>query len=119
MIAVNTEDLERIAARDDNMPKNLFENEKCLFLFLRCLNREYSTGILPAREAQREKQSFLQHYNNTNELREIYFSYIKTWTNCEHLFTEVEKSTCDKCETCETCRRIARIIDGRERNITL
>ena len=113
---MTVKDIDKIAARDDNMPKNLCENEKCLFLFLRCLHREYNAGILPIEEAKREKQSFIKHFNNTNEMRGIYFSYIKTWEKCEMLFAEVEKSTCNKCETCGTCRRIARILDGRDKS---
>ena len=108
-------DIERIAAYNCDMPKDLLDIEKCLFRFLRCLYREYDAGTLSHYYGNIEKEDFLKYYNKAKELRKMYLKYIGRWNKCEMMLSEVEKSTCNQCQTCETCRKIARIWDGRER----
>jgi hypothetical protein len=111
---MNFNEIERFAASNCDMPENLIDTEKCLFLYLKCLYREYDTGILSSYYGNLEKKSFLQCYNNVVELRNMYLEYMSRWQKCEMLFAKIEKSNCAKCDMCEICKKAIHILDGRE-----
>lgn len=107
-------DIELAAYSQESMPKNLLDSEKCMYLFLRCLYRDYKDNNITLINAEKEKNEFTFVLNRVLDSKKMFIDCIKRWNKCEYLLSEIEKSTCNICNTCELCRKVARIIDGRE-----
>lgn len=108
------QNIERLAFKGNDIPKNITDDERCLFLFLRCLYRDYKDQNITLINAEKEKAQFTDALNRIMNSKKLSIEYIRRWNRCEYLLADIEKSKCTDCSLCDQCRKIARMLDGRE-----
>lgn len=106
---INTEQLERLAASDEEMPDNLGLPEQLLFLTLRELYKNFRSGAVNRDRAKREKSRILVAYQglaNEYKVVEQHLSIRKKLTqNIGDIY---------KCG-CQNCRKLINIFNGVDR----
>jgi len=103
------EEIERAAARGDELLDGLSQPRQLLFLSLRSLYREYKTGALTKDQAHLEKLRILKVYENAEINWNIYQETAQMRNRLSRYFVEIEKGGCDK------CRLAIKIFDGRSK----
>lgn len=110
VIAMMFRELERAALKGLDMPKNLWQFEQLCFLSLRCLYREFKSGVITKNQARAEKQDIIKAY----EIGELHHRVDMQTQQMWHDLSEYLRMI--NFDGCEQCRTAAKIIDGRIKN---
>lgn len=106
---MTTEELERLAASDAEMPYELDMPEQLLFLTLRTLYQNFRSGSVNRDRAKREKSRIYVAYNCLTTDYNITKQHIKIRERLRHNIGDLYKCGC------ESCRKLLNIFVGVDR----
>lgn len=104
---MTTENIERLAMRNDLLPSSLNQAEQLLFLSFRCLYQSYRSGTITREQAQAEKHELIRAFEDAQRWIKIYHDTGKMRVELAGYSKEVESGTCER------CKKLMRIFDGR------
>ena len=106
---VDTEQLERLAASDEEMPDELDMPEQLLYLTLRTLYQNFRSGAVNRDRAKREKSRIYVAYYNLGNKYKATEEHAEIRQRLSHHIGELYQ--CD----CANCRKLLNIFTGVDR----
>ena len=106
---MTTDELERLAAADEEMPDDLAMPEQLLYLTLRTLYQNFRSGAVNRDRAKREKSRIYVAYNGLRSNYRATEEHIKIRKRLSHNIGELYQ--CD----CASCRKSINIFQGVDR----
>lgn len=103
---MSTEELEKLAAKGEQMPDGLTAPEQLLFQSLRQLYALYKTGRIKKEWAKAEKTKILQEYAQNVLNHKCWVTSLERQRKLSYMIQDIRK-----CE-CETCKKVLRIVEG-------
>lgn len=113
---MTTEEIERAALSNIELPNALNSVEQLLFLSLRQIYLTYKDHAINGEQASIEKSKVLKSYKDMVQIlqsRDIYLIQMQRWNKAEKFMPELEKANTEGCPTCERAKMIIKILDGR------
>ena len=107
---MTTEELERLAATDSEMPEGLSMPDELLFLTLRTLYQNFHSGAVNRDRAKREKSRIYAAYEILKSDYAVVEHHLDIRKRLTHNISEIFGSDCPH------CKKLVRIFTGVERN---
>ena len=95
------------------MPENLCLPDQWIYLALRSVYYQYTSGFITKEQAEAEKRQLREEYQKAKFYWQISLEDAKRRNRLSRYFSEMEKDGCEK------CRLALRIFDGRESGATM
>lgn len=106
---MTTEELERLAASDEDMPDNLEMPEQLLYITLRTLYQNFRSGAVNKDRAKREKSRIYVAYYGLRDKYKATEKHVEISKRLSHNIGELYQ--CD----CANCRKLLNIFTGIDR----
>lgn len=103
--------IDAAARKNEPLSDSAGLSDRQLYCCLRTLYREYRNGIVSVEQAKREKQKLIDIHKNNALWERIFHEHSRQMTEIGKLSNRVEH------DGCEICKQMARIFDGRQKEV--
>lgn len=99
-------ELEKMAARNEPMPKNLTPPQVHLYLSLVLLYRLYRLKVYTKNQASAEKKKIIDAYEMDSLYWRVYAEAVRNREKLSPIFRDMAESDCER------CKRVVEVITG-------